>query len=130
MWGFDYVLVVCVMALIVFIILGITTSDNYGWETAPMMLTVIFSIIVFILSLVCLTRKTGVKCYIQEIEEMRIVVNESYTGNSLNDVAITNKIIELNKDLAVAKASYKTCGIWSYYYGSDIMNVKPIKINK
>ena len=130
MWGLDYVLVVCVMALIVFIILGITTSDNYGWETAPMMLTVIFSIIVFILSLVCLTRKTDVKCSIQEIEEMRIVVNESYTGNSLNDVAITNKIIDLNKDLAGAKASYKTWGIWSYYYGSDIMNVKPIKINK
>ena len=130
MWGFDYVLVVSFIALIACIVWGIKTSEYCGWETAPMMLTVIFSIIVFILSLVCLTRKTDVKCSIQEIEEMRIVVNESYTGNSLNDVAITNKIIDLNKDLAGAKASYKTWGIWSYYCGSDIMNVKPIKINK
>ena len=130
MWGFDYVLVVSFIALIACIVWGIKTSEYCGWEDTPMILTVIFSIIVLILSLVCLTRKTDVKCYIQEIEEMRIVVNESYTGNSLNDVAITNKIIDLNKDLAGAKASYKTWGIWSYYCGSDIMNVKPIKINK
>lgn len=70
------------------------------------------------------------KCVVQ-FEYTREIVQEAYeNGTELDNVAITNKIIEANEWLASAKADKKSLGIFSQYYNIDLDNIEPITINK
>jgi hypothetical protein len=51
-------------------------------------------------------------------------------GNDLENIAITQMIIEQNTWLADAKASLETFGAFSRYYGTDLEDLEPIVIER
>ena len=51
-------------------------------------------------------------------------------GNELENIAITQTIIEQNQWLSKAKASLNTYGCFSKYWGQGIENLEPIKIER
>ena len=61
----------------------------------------------------------------KEYVEMAIV-----NGSELENVAITQIVIEQNQLHANAKASVQTYGAWSMYYGIDFSKLSPIEIKR
>ena len=51
-------------------------------------------------------------------------------GSDLENIAITQTIIEQNEWLAKAKSGLATWGTWSMYYGSGVEELEPITIDK
>lgn len=59
------------------------------------------------------------------------IVQEAYeNGTELDNISMTQTIIEKNEWLTKAKANKKTKGIWSVYYYIDIDNIEPISIKR
>jgi hypothetical protein len=58
------------------------------------------------------------------------IVQEAYeNGTELDNISITQTIIEKNEWLTKVKVNKKTKGIWSVYYYIDVDNIEPIRIN-
>ena len=58
------------------------------------------------------------------------IVQEAYeSGTELDNISITQTIIEKNEWLTKVKVDKKTKGIWSVYYYIDIEGVEPIRIS-
>ena len=58
------------------------------------------------------------------------IVQEAYeNGTELDNISITQTIIEKNEWLTKVKVDKKTKGVWSVYYYIDIDDVEPIRIS-
>lgn len=51
-------------------------------------------------------------------------------GTDLENIAITQTVIDQNEWLAYAKAHVAAWGTWSRYYGTDLENLEPIVIER
>ena len=91
----------------------------------------ICGLIALIMLIACLCVPIGVKREIAEFNYNKQFVELAIeNGNELENIAITQTVIEQNKWLAEAKADIETYGCFSQYYNSGIENIDPIKIKK
>lgn len=63
-------------------------------------------------------------------QQSQYVTTAIINGDPLENIAITQTVIEQNMWLAKAKASLETFGIWSSYYGSGVEDLEPIVIER
>ena len=71
--------------------------------------------------------KKETKTFEYQKEFVEIAIED---GNELENIAITQTIIEQNQWLSNAKASLNTYGCFSKYWGQGIENLEPIKIER
>lgn len=94
-------------------------------------ITAIMGLISLIVLLILLGMGFGTKAKIIEFEYQREVIEQTVeNGTDLENIAITQTIIECNQWLAKAKANKKMYGIFSFYYGTDVDNMQPITIKR
>ena len=101
-------------------------ADIIGWAIAT------FGGILFIcFLLICIFVPVGarkeVNYFIAQKEYVEMAIAN---GSELENVAITQIVIEQNQWLANAKASVQTYGAWSKYYGIDFSKLSPIEIKR
>lgn len=129
MYGFWYLVIASGVLLGISIFLLV-----FGWRAgSDVGLIGIGGIFVFIIPfIICLVlaisnpmqakRKYRTFCYQREMIEEIIE-----SGEDLDNVSISQTIIEANEWLAKAKASKEMYGCFSSYYKIDIENIKPIQ---
>lgn len=94
-------------------------------------ITTIMGAIVLIALLMLLAKGIKTKAEIIEFEHQKEMIEQTVeNGTDLENIAITQTIIEYNQWLAEAKASKEIYGIFSFYYGTDIDNMQPITIKR
>lgn len=88
-------------------------------------------LIALIMLIACLCVPIGVKREIATFNYNKQFVELAIEkGNELENIAITQTVIETNKWLAEAKADLETYGCFSKYYNSGITELEPITINR
>ena len=104
----------------------IGTTPFMGWGIA--ITSGVFSICFL---LICIFVPVGarkeVNYFIAQKEYVEMAIAN---GSELENVAITQIVIEQNQWLANAKASVQTYGAWSKYYGIDFSKLSPIEIKR
>lgn len=101
-------------------------KDIIGWAIsviAAIALVVLIPVSIF----VPMEARREVNYFIVQKEYVEMAVNN---GEGLENIAITQTIIEQNKWLANAKASKATYGTFSRYYAVDLDSLEPITIRK
>ena len=102
------------------------TTPRYGWCSA-----VCAGVLSFFLLITCilfpLQARKEVNYFIAKKEYVEMAIAN---GSELENVAITQIVIEQNHWLANAKASAQTYGAWSVYYGIDFSDLSPIEIKR
>lgn len=94
-------------------------------------ITTIMGIIVLDSLLTILIGGFATKSNIIEFEHQKEMIEQTVeNGTDLENIAITQTIIEYNQWLAEAKASKEIYGIFSLYYGTDVDNMQPITIKR
>lgn len=83
-----------------------------------------FGILSFLLPI---TAQSEVNYYIQQKEYVELAIEN---GEALENIAITQIIIENNEWLAQAKASKLTHGCFSRFYNIDLSNLEPITVQR
>lgn len=113
------VLVVLIVLLIVSLLLGYFTQESYyGWEDIYFNITIILSILVLIIGVLCIALPLEIKQQKIEYESYQELVEITYSEeNSELNYAMNVKVIELNQWLANAKSKEEAYGKWSFYYG-------------
>jgi hypothetical protein len=105
---------------------GYSTYDDYTW-IAPLIL--FFGVVVvgiLVLGVGCDNKKQ-----IEEFKYQKEIIEEAVeNGTDLENVSITQTIIEQNSWLAQAKADVDAFGIASFYYGLGVEDLEPIKIKR
>ena len=100
-------------------------------ETVGIFICVFSALLEIIVFIPTLTLFINAKQKIREFHYIKEYVVEVVTnGDSLENIAISNTIIEKNQWLAEAKASVDSWGVWSHYYFTDVMELEPITIKK
>lgn len=90
-----------------------------------------WGVIALIMLLASLCMPIGVKSEIATFNYNKQFVELAIeNGDELENIAITQTVIEQNKWLAEAKADLETYGRFSQYYNSGIMELEPITINR
>ena len=104
----------------------INTTPFIGWGIA-----IISGVFSFLFLLTCIFCPVGaqkeVNYFIAQKEYVEMAIKN---GSELENVAITQIVIEQNQWLANAKASAQTYGAWSVYYGIDFSQLSPIEIKR
>lgn len=104
----------------------INTTPGIGWGIAT--ISGCFSICFL---LICIFFPIGVRkevnYFIAQKEYVEMAIKN---GSELENVAITQIVIEQNQWLANAKASVQAYGAWSSYYGIDFSKLSPIEIKR
>ena len=109
---------------------------NYKWDKFDNARITFYSLTIFCVAalLTCsiTTPITLVNARV-EYEEFLLtkeIVQEAYeNGTELDNISMTQTIIEKNEWLTKAKANKKTKGVLSVYYYIDLDDVEPIRIN-
>lgn len=101
-------------------------SDWIGWCTA--IAAGFISFVLLLCSIFCpLTARREANYFMAQKEYVELAVEN---GKNLENIAITQTIIDQNKWLANAKASKATYGCFSKYHGVDLDSLEPIVINR
>lgn len=104
----------------------INTNPYTGWSLA-----IIGGTLSICFLLICIffpaNAQKEVNYFIAQKEYVEMAIKN---GSELENVAITQIVIEQNQWLANAKASAQTYGAWSVYYGIDFSNLSPIEIKR
>lgn len=104
----------------------INTTPFIGWAIA--IISGVFSICFL---LICVFVPVGVRKEVNYfIVQKEYVEMAIQNGSELENVAITQIVIEQNQWLANAKASVQAYGAWSSYYGIDFSKLSPIEIKR
>ena len=105
---------------------GYLTGDDYTW-VAPLIL--FFGAV--IVGLVVLGFGCANKKQIEEFKYQKEIIEEAVeNGTDLENISITQTIIEQNSWLVQAKADVDAFGIASFYYGLGVEDLEPIKIKR
>ena len=133
LWIFVFI------GLIVLSIVGLVISNKYWhtdwayWHTdwadwlMPILVIVLIAGILFgFISIMCYCEARAKVVQFEETREIIVMSVES--GTDLENIGITQTIIDCNEWLAKAKASAKTFGVWSSYYGLGVEDMEYIKL--
>ena len=126
MYGLWYIVIASSVLMIIFILLGIFSYSNYDELCLGIGATfaVIFIICLFPAILVPIEAKKRVQSFFEQQQIIEEVIDAS---EELDNISITQTIIEMNKWLADAKASVKTYGCFSPYWHKGVENLEPIR---
>lgn len=115
---------------IVMVVLGLYADYGDFWFHLGAIMICIFGVCTLIFCLVAIINPLGAKREYEVFIEQRAIIEEVIDDtDDIANAGINNVIIETNKWLAEAKASKKTYGIFSRYYGLSIEDIEPIKIS-
>lgn len=118
------VLLFAVLAIAGFIYM--IKTHEYDQRFGPM-LGSIFSIIIFVIMiLVMVIQRSSYHSYKDEIESVRQTLKDQRKEGSLENAALTMKVIEVNKELAGYR--YWIKNPWtSWFYHPGLLEIEPIK---
>lgn len=104
----------------------INTTPFIGWGIA--IFGGVLSICLLLMCIFCpIGARKEANYFIAQKEYVEMAIKN---GSELENVAITQIVIEQNQWLAKAKASAQTYGAWSVYYGIDFSKLSPIEIKR
>jgi hypothetical protein len=126
LWIFIFI------GLAILSVVGIVVSNkcwHTDWADWLMLLSGIALVAAILFGGVSIAFRFVAKAEIVQFEETREVVIVSVgNGTNLENVGITQTVIDSNKWLTGAKASAKTLGLWSIYYGLGVEDMEYIKL--
>ena len=126
LWIFVFI------GLAILSVVGIVVSNKCwlaNWADWLMPVSVITLIAAILLGSAPIALRFKAKAEIVQFEETReVVMASAESGTNLENVGITQTVIDCNKWLAEAKASAKTFGLWSVYYGLGVEDMEYIKL--
>lgn len=94
-------------------------------------ITAIMGAIVLVALLLLIAKGIKTKSEIIEFGHQKEMIEQTVeNGTDLENIAITQTIIEYNQWLAKAKTNKEIYGIFSFYYGTDVDNMQPIMIKR
>ncbi len=96
------------------------------WEEWPVACGATSCILAMVVLLTCIVGSLSTSIKIDRFERAKAYVETRLPGDPLEDVALTNKKIELNEWLFDAQARKTTYGTWSFYPES-VLELEPIK---
>lgn len=101
--------------------------DEWDWGWGILGITAAVALVIFLPLCIFLPIKAHAEVvkYKYDYEMVQEVV---LNGKDLENIKITEKILEYNNWLSEAKADKETWGSWSIYYKEDLDSLKPIVI--
>ena len=130
MFGFWYITIGLLVPTLIFVILAIVKRDDWNveWYIGCAVAFGILATFCAILSIcIPIAGKHEVEYFKHQSEYVATAVEN---GSDLENIAITQTIIEQNEWLAKAKAGLAVWGTWSMYYGTGVEELEPITINR
>ena len=126
MWGFTILFIVLLFSAI-----GLLLLEHFKDSFVSGILGAILIPIIILLGIVCLARPYDVEQQVTKFEAEQQMINYvCKNATPIDRAQLTSKVIEMNSEILEAQLSYTYYGIFSYYYDSDIMNVKLLNIPK
>ena len=130
MFGLWYIAICLAVIALVLGILMIVYRDDWDvdYYIAGFIITCLVSVAFVTLSITLpIKGKQEVEYFRHQSEYVATAVEN---GSDLENIAITQTIIEQNEWLANAKADLAVWGTWSIYYGTDLEELEPIVVRK
>ena len=130
--GFASIIAVLLISMLIVIIYNKIQYDDIYCAYIPISLAISgIMLIGFVVSLaVAITNPLAAKKEYSEYIRTYELVEDIYDSNqTIENVGLTNKVIELNQWLASARADKETYGNWSIYYAIDLDNLEYIKLS-
>lgn len=126
LWIFVFI------GLAILSVVGIVVSNKCwltNWADWLMPVSVITLIAAILFGSAPIALRFEAKAEIVQFEETReVVMVSAESGTNLENVGITQTVIDCNKWLAEARASVKTYGLWSVYHGLGVEYMEYIKL--
>lgn len=126
LWIFVFI------GLAILSVVGIVVSNKCwltNWADWLMPVSVITLIAAILFGSAPIALRFEAKAEIVQFEETReVVMMSAESGTNLENVGITQTVIDCNKWLAEARASVKTYGLWSVYHGLGVEYMEYIKL--
>ena len=126
LWIFVFI------GLAILSVVGIVASNKCwltNWADWLMPVSVITLIAAILFGSAPIALRFEAKAEIVQFEETReAVMVSAESGTNLENVGITQTVIDCNKWLAEARASVKTYGLWSVYHGLGVEYMEYIKL--
>lgn len=120
------------IGLAILSVVGIVVSNKCwltNWADWLMPVSVITLIAAILFGSAPIALRFEAKAEIVQFEETReVVMMSAESGTNLENVGITQTVIDCNKWLAEARASVKTYGLWSVYHGLGVEYMEYIKL--
>lgn len=139
-WYISFgILAITIPLLVLFIVAKCKSETEWNkrrriseWEDAvvPLEFSLAVSIFILVISVaIAICTPIGAKKEIVEFEYKKEYVEEAVeNGNELENISITQTIIESNDWLTKAKADLDIFGCFSKYYNSGLENIEPIAV--
>lgn len=126
LWIFVFI------GLAILSVVGIVVSNKCwltNWADWLMPVSVITLIAAILFGSAPIALRFEAKAEIVQFEETReVIMVSAESGTNLENVGITQTVIDCNKWLAEARASVKTYGLWSVYHGLGVEYMEYIKL--
>ena len=126
LWIFVFI------GLAILSVVGIVVSNKCwltNWADWLMPVSIITLIAAILFGSAPIALRFEAKAEIVQFEETReVVMVSAESGTNLENVGITQTVIDCNKWLAEARASVKTYGLWSVYHGLGVEYMEYIKL--
>ena len=126
LWIFVFI------GLAILSVVGIVASNKCwltNWADWLMPVSVITLIAAILFGSAPIALRFEAKAEIVQFEETReVIMVSAESGTNLENVGITQTVIDCNKWLAEARASVKTYGLWSVYHGLGVEYMEYIKL--
>ena len=126
LWIFVFI------GLAILSVVGIVVSNKCwltNWADWLMPVSVITLIAAILFGSAPIALRFEAKAEIVQFEETReVVMVSAESGTNLENVGITQTVIDCNKWLAEARASVKTYGLWSVYHGLGVEYMEYIEL--
>lgn len=130
--GFWYIFFIALPIMIIACVMYAIEEDkcDYGFLWGASLVSFIISgVLTFASLLIGLINPVIAKTEIRKFNIQKEYVQMAViNGNDLENIAITQTIIETNTWLAEAKARLETFGAFSRFYGTDLEDLEPIVI--
>lgn len=130
MYGFWYLVIAVAFLGLIGLVIMFATQDMES--EAPFYMGATFCSIGIVCLLIfiplSIVNPIQAKKEIQTFYEQKQIIEEVIdTSEDLDNVSLTQTIIEMNKWLSEAKASIKTYGCFSKYWNKDVESIEPIR---
>ena len=126
MWGFTIIFIVLLLSTVILFLI-----DYFKDSFCSAFIAAILVPIVIILGIVCVARPYDVEQQLTKFKAEQQMINYvCKNATPIDRAQLTSKVIEMNSEILEAQLSYTYYGIFSYYYDSDIMNVKLLNVPK